>query len=107
MKDFNTYFKKFDKEDVKYIKKFLPLRKREEIEENIIILEPLIKDILDWQNGVLTEMDFLNRCINVEELEVAMLPLSIYKKSIKTLFNFIADEEDKETEENKEEIKKN
>ena len=108
MQKLNSYFKKFDKEDVKYIKKYLPLREREEIANDIIIFEPLIRDILDWQNGILTEMEFLSRCINVADIEVAMLPLSVYKKAIKTLFKFITDEEEnKQKDEDNESIKKN
>jgi len=110
MKQLNDFYKKFDKEDVKYIKKYMSLREREEIEKDIIILEPLMKDILDWQNGILTEMEFLSRCINVADIEIAMLPLSIYKKSIKTLFKFITDEEEEKenkTEEEQKEVKKN
>ncbi len=109
MQNLNSFFKKFDKDDIKLIKKYLPLREQEKIAEDIIIFEPLIRDIMDWQNGILTEMEFLSRCINIADIEVAMLPLSVYKKSIKTLFKFIITDEEgnDKAEEDTEDIKKN
>jgi len=105
MKSNEVFLKKFSRDEISIIKKYLLLREQKKVNEDITIFEPLVKDVLEVGNGSIDEHTFLNRNISIPENEIQYLPVRTYKKLVSDVLGFTEDKEEAQTEE--ESIKKN
>jgi len=103
MKKDNTFLSKFPEDEVTLIKKYLPLRNIRNENEDIIIYEPLVKDILEVGNGTIDEHTFLDKNINIPENEINYLPVNTYKRLVGDVLNFTEDNTDEPVEDNSQE----
>jgi len=101
--------KKSTDKNFPYIQKWISARDKKVIEykENIkvLILEPLISDFLEFQNGELNIIDFIENNINLEKNEIEKLPFNVFVNLKDEILKFtLAKDEEENTDDN---IKKN
>jgi len=92
-----------------YIQKWISAREKKVIEYKkdvkVLILEPLISDFLEFQNGELNVIDFIENNINLEKKEIEKLPFNIFVELKDEILKFtLAKDEEENTDDN---IKKN